>query len=180
MTRIEQLAADLESVYREIDAELKTYSDKANAGDRTAKSHYDRAEALRVKAHEITRAMASGDESEGGEDDVMKENEALLVDGDDSIVFCEDHNVKKPGCFTSVPEAARFRPCARAHVTPVARWSGTRGTYAERRGGISWPENSGSYSPRQPTRFKDGNPSSQRSDRRPYPGSQWSGRFGMP
>lgn len=64
MTRIEQLAADLESVYREIDAELKTYSDKANAGDGTAKSHYDRAEALRAKAHEITRAMASGGAAE--------------------------------------------------------------------------------------------------------------------
>ncbi len=29
------------------------------------------------------------------EDDVMKNNEALLVDGDDSIVFCKDHDVKK-------------------------------------------------------------------------------------
>lgn len=57
---MEELITKLNATYAAIDAELKLYSQKANANVPSAKNHLDRAEALREEAHKITSQLCGG------------------------------------------------------------------------------------------------------------------------
>lgn len=58
---MEALIAKLNGVYEAIDAELRLYSEKANAGDASASVHLANEARLRGEAHEITARLSRGD-----------------------------------------------------------------------------------------------------------------------
>ena len=56
---MQELVAEYNELYAEIDRELKLYAQKANDNDPTSDEHLVRVDELTAKAHEVTAQMSA-------------------------------------------------------------------------------------------------------------------------